>query len=111
MSEVAIQVLKDEIELLKRLSIQTGKKKSVFTKQYATERQQVEAEINQLLHRSGIFQEHEALLKKKAHLKKNLDSVLSEIDTKIQQAMDIAAYLQSRVEALEIALRDTENSQ
>lgn len=104
MSQVAIDILENEIKILIRLSRNISNKKSDLRKQCVEQTRQIDQEIKQLLSRAGVLSEHESLLKKKRDLKKELDRVFEEIDLKVQQANDIAIYLKSRIEAFKFEL-------
>ncbi len=101
MSMTAIQVLKEEIAILQRLSKNVRQKRSDYIKHFAGQISDVEKEIKILLGKAGVLNKHEELLKKKNDLKKQSQQVQEEIDFKVQKALDIALYLQSRIEALE----------
>ena len=105
MSIEAIQVLSDEIGILQRLSEKALKKKSPLTKSCADKIRDVEMEITRLLSNAGVFDEHSALLEKKRKLRDELDSVIAQIDSQVEQAQNIALYLNSRVEALRAELK------
>lgn len=101
MSKSAIEVLTEEIAILQRLSQNVQRQRSDYIKHFVDKISDVEKEIKILLGKAGVLNEHEGLLKKKRELKKQSQQVQEEIDLKVQQAMDIATYLQSRIAALE----------
>lgn len=103
-NEVAIKVLEDEIGILGRLAGQANASKSTYRKQCAEKISDVERQINTLLAKAGVLNEHNELAAKKVSLRKELDNVLSEIDVQIEQAQNIIIYLRSRIAALSAEL-------
>ena len=104
MSQAAIDILENEIEVLIKLSSNIMKKKSVIQKQGVDEIRVIDQEIKQLLNRAGVLDEHEALLKKKRDLNADINLMLADIDHKVEQANHIAIYLKSRIDAFKIEL-------
>ena len=105
MSQEAIDILENEINILKRLSSNIVKKKSALQKRCVDQIKQIEKEINELLSRAGVLSEHAALVQKKRDLNKSLDNALADIDHKVEQANNIAIYLNSRIEAFKFELQ------
>ena len=105
MSIEAIQVLSNEVQLLKSLAAKALKAKSPLIKACADKCQQVETEINQLLSKAGVLADYKHLTNKKAALREDLDAMLAKIDDQVEQADNIVTYLNSRIESLRLDLK------
>ena len=103
-NHTVIQVLEDEISILADLAKQANAKKSVYQKQCAEQMSRVDQEINSLLAKAGVLNDYDALGKKKSGLRKELDNILAEIDSQVEQAQNIVIYLRSRIAALSVEL-------
>ena len=110
MSRQVIQVLLSEIKVLQKSISGIRRRQSDLQKSYGEQIGSVEVEVKQLLARSGILNEHEALLSKKLGVRKEMQAHLDSMDADISLQNSVIQYFSVRIEALVSELEEQEAS-